>query len=137
VTGRHRLGVTATVVAVVLWAVGSTLAKKVDLTGEVLSLHRIGWAALLYLAVLTVRRNRPTRATLRLALWAGIAYALTNVLFFVGIKSTTHGRRGAQPPAGAGHGRGPRPGGTAGRSGSPVSLKRSSPRPGRPGSVRW
>lgn len=88
-TERHRLGVTATVVAVVLWAAGSTLAKKVDLTGEVLSLHRIGWAALLYLAVLTVRRNRPTRATLRLAVWAGIAYALTNVLFFVGIKSTT------------------------------------------------
>lgn len=88
-TDRHRLGVTATVVAVVLWAVGSTLAKKVALPGEVLSMHRIGWAALLYLGVLAVRRNPPTRAKLRMALWAGIAYTLTNVLFFVGIKSTT------------------------------------------------
>jgi drug/metabolite transporter (DMT)-like permease len=86
---RHRLGVAATVVAVVLWATGSTLAKKVPLQGQILSLHRVGWAAVLYLVVGAVRRQWLSTARLKLAAWAGVSYALTNVLFFMGVKQTT------------------------------------------------
>ncbi len=86
---KHRLGALATVVAVVLWATGSTLAKKVALPGQILSMHRVGWAAALYLVVGALRRQWLTPRRLRVALWAGVCYGLTNVLFFMGIKSTT------------------------------------------------
>ncbi len=86
---QRRLATTATVVAVVLWAAGSTLAKKVRLPGEVLSLHRVAWAAVLYAGAGALRRQWITRPRLRTAAWAGVCYALTNVLFFLGVKSTT------------------------------------------------
>lgn len=85
----YRLATAATVVAVVLWAVGSTLAKKVPLPGEVLSMHRVAWAAALYAAAGALRRQWLTVPRLKLAAWAGVCYALTNVLFFLGVKSTT------------------------------------------------
>jgi drug/metabolite transporter (DMT)-like permease len=86
---RHRLGVGATALAVVLWAMGSALAKKVPLAGQVLSLHRVAWAAALYLAIGAVRRQWLTTGRLRVAVWAGVSYGLTNVLFFMGVKETT------------------------------------------------
>lgn len=76
-------------VAVVLWPLGSLFAKRVTLPGQVLSMHRIGWAAVLYIVVSGLRGSWPTRARLRTAAVVGVSYGLTNVLFFMGVKSTT------------------------------------------------
>jgi drug/metabolite transporter (DMT)-like permease len=86
---RRGVAIGATSFAVVLWSVGSTLAKSVDLPGQVLSLHRVAWAALLYVAIVGARGSCPTWQKLRLAAPVGVCYALTNVLFFIGVKSTT------------------------------------------------
>jgi DME family drug/metabolite transporter len=86
---RRRVAIGATSFAVVLWSVGSTLAKSVDLPGQVLSMHRVAWAAVLYVAIAGARGSWPTWQKLRLGAPVGICYALTNVLFFLGVKSTT------------------------------------------------
>ncbi len=86
---RHRAGVAATALAVVLWPLGSLFAKRVDLPGQVLSMHRIGWAAVLYIVVSGLRGAWPSRGRLRTAWLVGVSYGLTNVLFFMGVKETT------------------------------------------------
>jgi drug/metabolite transporter (DMT)-like permease len=86
---RRGLATGATSLAVVLWSVGSTLAKSVDLPGQVLSMHRVAWAAVLYLAIVAARGHWPSWDKFRVAVPVGVCYALTNGLFFLGVKSTT------------------------------------------------
>lgn len=87
--GVRGRALAAMLAAVVLWPAGSALAKTVDLPGTVLSMHRIAWAAALYVVVSGFRGRWPKSATLRTGALVGVSYALTNVLFFVGVKSTT------------------------------------------------
>jgi DME family drug/metabolite transporter len=86
---RRTLALGSTGLAVVLWSVGSTLAKSVDLPGQVLSMHRVAWAAVLYLVIVGARGRLPGWSQLRTAAPVGVCYALTNGLFFLGVKSTT------------------------------------------------
>ena len=84
-----RRATLVTSVAIVALSVASAITKKVDLPGQVLSLHRVGWAALLYQAWVWAHRRPVTWAQLRQATPLGVFYGLTNVLLFVGLKHTT------------------------------------------------
>ncbi len=84
-----RKATTATFLAIMALSAASAIAKNVDLSGQVLSVHRVGWAALLYQVFVLVKRRPITRAQLTAAIPLGICYGLTNVLLFVSLKLTT------------------------------------------------
>lgn len=84
-----RKATVATFLAIMSLSAASAIAKNVDLSGQVLSVHRVGWAALLYQVWVLAKRRPITRAQLRAAIPLGICYGLTNVLLFVSLKHTT------------------------------------------------
>ncbi|MFN0028528.1 MAG: DMT family transporter [Acidimicrobiales bacterium] len=84
-----RKATVAMFLAIVSLSAASAIAKNVDLSGQVLSVHRVGWAALLYQVWVLAKRRPITRAQLTAAIPLGICYGLTNVLLFVSLKHTT------------------------------------------------
>ncbi len=84
-----RRATVAMVLAIVSLSAASAIAKKVDLCGQVLSVHRVGWAAVLYQVWVLAKRRPITRAQLTAAIPLGIFYGVTNVLLFVALKHTT------------------------------------------------
>ncbi len=84
-----RRATIVTSVAIVSMSVASAITKRVELPGQILSLHRVGWAALLYQVWVWSHRRPVTWRQLVQAAPLGVCYALTNVLLFVGLKHTT------------------------------------------------
>ena len=90
-----RAPLTAAVAALVLWAAGNVIVKRIDLPGLEVAAWRVTGGMLLYLAILRVvgprqgGTGRLGRRELRLAVPTGLAYGLQTGIFFVAIKATT------------------------------------------------
>jgi drug/metabolite transporter (DMT)-like permease len=89
--GAHPVaGVLAASASVVVWGASSVLIKQVhDVSGLVISFHRLWIGALLTGVAFHLTGGRYTRRLLRVALPGGLAFGLDIVLFFSAVRETT------------------------------------------------
>jgi drug/metabolite transporter (DMT)-like permease len=87
---RPGLGVTAAIVAVVVWGASSVLIKQVaDLDGLGVACYRIWLGAGLVTVAFVASGGRISRRMLRASLWGGVAFCADLVLFFCAVQETS------------------------------------------------
>ena len=89
--GRHPIGLV--VLAVVLYSTGPVMAQASEVSGPVFSMWRLWFGTLVFVVLVAIewriRPQRPSRAGIKWTLWAGVAYAGHQLLFFTAIKATS------------------------------------------------
>ncbi len=86
---NSRAGLVAAVTAVVFWATGNVIVRRVDLSGLQIAFWRIALLAGIYWLILIATGRRLTWEHFKASAPAGIAISLEIGAFFVAIKSTT------------------------------------------------
>ena len=87
---RPGLGVTAAVLAVVVWGTSSVLVKEIDgLNGVAISAYRLWIGALLLGGAFIVSGGRVTARLLRASFWGAVAFTADIVLFFCALQETS------------------------------------------------
>jgi drug/metabolite transporter (DMT)-like permease len=87
---RPGLGVTAAIVAVVVWGASSVLIKQVaGLDGLGVACYRIWLGAGLVTVAFVASGGRISRRMLRASLWGGVAFCADLVLFFCAVQETS------------------------------------------------
>lgn len=86
---QSPLGFAAISGAATLLGIGSVVAKAADVAGPVLALNRLGFAAVIYLAIFHLMGGRITVAALRASAPGGLVFGIELALFFSAIQLTT------------------------------------------------
>ncbi len=79
----------AAIAAVVLWATGNVMVRRVPMDGVQIAFWRLLLGGVLYSAVMVGRGQRLTRQQIRALTPAAVVIAIEIALFFVAIKNTT------------------------------------------------
>jgi drug/metabolite transporter (DMT)-like permease len=83
-----RLGIAATLAAIVCLSMGSTLVKEVGAPGAVVAFWRLAFGTVIWQLILASQRKRVTAAELRRVAPAGLLFGLDLVLFFSAVRLT-------------------------------------------------
>ena len=84
----RRIGVAATLIAIVGLSLGSTLVKKVGAPGSVVAFWRLAFGTVIWQVILASQHKRITLAELRRVAPAGVLFGLDLVLFFTAVRLT-------------------------------------------------
>ena len=88
-SGSSPAGITAAIIAVVVWGLGNALIKGLGINGLALSFYRLGFGALFYAVILYARGGRLTRDSFKFGWKGGVAFGTDIALFFVALQLTT------------------------------------------------
>lgn len=86
---RHTLGLVGAFSAVTCWGAGNIIVREADLTTIPLALWRLLLGAVVYLAILGVRRRRITWPQFRVCIAPSLAAGGWIIAFYEALKSTT------------------------------------------------
>ncbi len=84
-----RAGLAAAITAIVFWATGNIIVRRIDLAGSQIAFWRIAATAVIYWLILLGAGRKLTWRHFRRSAPAGIAISLEIALFFIAIKATT------------------------------------------------
>lgn len=83
------LGVSAALMANVLWGLGNALVGKVPLAGLGIAFHRLWMASILYTVILYLSGGRLKVSSFRIGWQGAVAFAADICCFFLAVKHTT------------------------------------------------
>ena len=83
------LGVSAALLANVLWGLGNVIIAKVPLAGLGIAFHRLWMASVLYTVILYLSGGRLSIASFRIGWKGAVAFAIDICCFFLAVKHTT------------------------------------------------